>query len=538
MAAPALDLHDEIVERALRELRQHRKARRLGGSHFFDALYRAYLAAIAGGLGVTLLSGIVGDRPVAGSALADVGRAGPGVVGCVLASVILLGLRSGGRGGPLALEAADVRYVLLAPIDRDVALRQPALRHLRHTTFLGTVAGAVVGLLAFRRFPGEPLAWIGAGVLVGAAAALAMAGAAMVASGRRWGRHRCTAAGLPLVAWSLADAATGRITAPTSFAGEVALAPLGMRSVGLLSLAAAAVLAVAGVRAVGGISLEAAERRARLVSHLRFAATFQDLRTVMLLRRQLNAEVPRAIPWIRLRPARGGPVTWRRDWRGILRWPASRFLRLAGLGVVCGAAAAGAWAGTTPLIVAAGAALFVAALDAIEGLAQEVDHPDRRDSFPHPDGAIHLRHLAAPITVLLGVGLLAIASAAAASGAPAMALQVGLPLLLPGAAMAAGAAAVSTLRKPPDPSRLVADSTGMMVALYHGLPPALATLAPAALLVVRWQLGRSPGAAPAGLAASAALNVSLLAILVLGWVRHREGLGAYLSGGGFRDVGK
>ncbi|MDQ3107255.1 MAG: hypothetical protein M3Q68_05555, partial [Actinomycetota bacterium] len=288
----------------------------------------------------------------------------------------------------------------------------------------------------------------------------------------------------------------------------------------------------------GGLSLEAAERRGRLVSHLRFAATLQDLRTVMLLRRQLGAEGPRSKPWIRLRPAGRGPLAWRRDWRGILRWPASRFLRLAGLGVVAGLSTAAAWAGTTPMIAVAGLALFVAGLDAIEGLAQEVDHPDRRDSFPMPDGALHLRHLAAPTVVLGAVGLIGLVAAAAMTRDPGFVASVGLPLLLPGSAGVVGAAAVSTLRKPPDPAKLMMDSTGMGLVFHHALPPLIATIGPAISLLVRYQLNEDPGAAVLGVSASAALNISFIVILVGGWVRHRQGLAGYLAGGGTKDLGK
>ena len=42
--------------------------------------------------------------------------------------------------------------------------------------------------------------------------------------------------------------------------------------------------------------MEKAQRRARLVAQLRFAVTTQDLRTAMLLRRQLAAERPRPTP--------------------------------------------------------------------------------------------------------------------------------------------------------------------------------------------------------------------------------------------------
>ncbi len=538
MTAPAVDLHDEVVVGALADLRSHRKRRRLQDWHLIDALYKAYLAAILGGLGVTMVSGLVGDDRITGSGLDGVRDRGPAAIGLVVAFAIALGLRSGSRGGPLALEAADVRYILLAPVDRDVALREPARRQVRSTAFLGLVAGGIVGLLAFRRLPGNAVEWISSAAVVGLAAAVSMTGAAMVSCGRRLKRAPATAIGTLVLAWSVADLVLIRATSPATFLGEVGLWPLKAHPLAPLALLPVVALAMVGLRMVGGMSLEAAERRGRLVSHLRFAATLQDLRTVMLLRRQLGAEIPRSRPWIRLRPARRGPTAWRRDWRGILRWPTSRLLRLGGLGVVAGLSIAAAWAGTTPLVLIAGLALFVAGLDAIEGLAQEVDHPDRRDGFPVPDGYLHLRHLAAPTVVLAVVGLIGLAAVAAVSGDVVLVASVGLPLLLPGAAAVVGAAAVSTLRLPPDPSTLMMDSTGTRMLFHHALPPLIATVGPALSLLVRYQIGKDPGASPVGAAISAAVNATFIVFLVGGWVRHRNGLATYLTGGGTRDVGK
>lgn len=541
-AAPAHDddLHDEVIVTALKELRQHRKSRRLQDWNVIDALYRAYLAAILGSVAVTMLSGVVGDVRLRGTALEDVRRNGPAALGLVIAFAIALGLRSGARGGPLALEAADVRYVLLAPVDRDVALREPARRQLRSTAFVGMVGGAVVGLLAYRRFPGDPVPWIASGAAVGTAAAVAMTGAGMTASGRRIGRTTASIIAVAVLAWSAVDLFGGTETSPLTYLGRLGLWPLEHDPLSLVALLPVVALALAGLRMVGGLSLEAAERRGRLVSHLRFAATLQDLRTVMLLRRQLGAEVPRAKPWIRLRPATRGhrTVTWRRDWRGILRWPATRLLRLAGLGVVAGVATAGAWAGTTPLVLLAGGALFIAGLDAIEGLAQEVDHPDRQESFPVPDGALHLRHLAAPTVVLTIVGLFGLAAAALVTGAPGLVLRAGLPLLLPAAALATGAAAVSTLRRPPDPAKLMMDSTGMGLLFHHALPPIIATIGPAASLIVRFTLRNDPATSVAAAAVSAAVNVTFVVALTFGWVRHRDGLATFLTGGGVPRDGK
>lgn len=539
MTDDVLDLHDDVVVAALHELRATRKHRRLGDWNVIDALYRAYIAAILGGLGVTMLSGVVGDQRLASHQLHDVRTVGPAAVGAAVALAVAIGLRSGARGGPLALEAAEVRYVLLAPVDRDVALRAPARRQLRFTAFVGMVTGATAGLLAYRRLPGHPVSWVVSGAAVGTLAGAVMSGAAMLASGRRIGRALATLLGVALLAWSAADIVLRTTTSPASLLGQLSLWPTDVRLVSLLGIVPVVLVVLGGLRAVGGLSLESAERRGRLVSHLRFAATFQDLRTVMLLRRQLAAEVPRARPWVRLRPGRRArAITWRRDWRGILRWPTSRVLRLALLGIVVGLACAAAWSGTTPMLLIAGGALYIAGLDVIEGLAQEVDHPDRRDSFPHADGALHLRHLAAPTVVIAVTGLLGLAAAAAVTRQPDLVFQVGLPLLLPGAAMAVGAAAVSTLRQPPDPTRLMMDSTGSMLLFHHAFPPALATLGPAALLLVRSSLDHQVNAQPVGAAMSAALNVSMVAFLVFGWVRHRKGLAGYMAGGGTSDLGK
>jgi hypothetical protein len=535
------DHHDEVSVVALHDLRATRKKRRIGDWNVIDALYRAYASAVVGALGVTMLSGVVGDDRLGRHQLHDIRTVGPAVLGAAVALAVAVGLRSGARGGPIALEAAEVRHVLLAPVDRDVALAEPARRQLRHGTFIGLVTGAAVGLLAYRRLPGHPVSWVVSGAAVGAAAGMSMTGAAMAASGRRLGRTAASALGAVLLAWSAFDIVARRVTSPASMLGQLALWPIDLRPVALAGLVPVVALAVLGLRLIGGLSLEQAERRGRLISHLRFAATFQDLRTVMLLRRQLAAELPRSRPWIRLRPAptrRRRTVTWRRDWRGILRWPASRLLRLAALGVVAGLSTAAAWSGTTPMILVAGGALYIAALDAIEGLAQEIDHPDRRDSFPAPAGALHLRHLVAPSVVLALVILVGVAAAAAVSGDPGEAFAVGLPLALPAAALAVGGAAVSSLRQPPDPNRLMLDSTGSMLLFHHGFPPALAMLGPAAVLLVHSGLNREPSADPVSVAASAAMNVALVAALVFGWVRHRDAISGALAGGGTRDVGK
>src|SRR5436305_1070759 len=121
-------------------------------------------------------------------------------VGLAIAVAIAVALRSGGRGGPLAVEGPDVTHVLLAPVDRRAALAGPATQQLRFGAFAGGTAGAVVGLIAYRRLPGTPGAWVFWGALVGGMAALAALGAAMAASGRRVPRQAANGLGVLVLA--------------------------------------------------------------------------------------------------------------------------------------------------------------------------------------------------------------------------------------------------------------------------------------------------------------------------------------------------
>src|SRR5438270_2789852 len=121
--------------------------------------------------------------------------------------------------------------------------------------------------------------------------------------------------------------------------GKLAIWPLKFDPLALFGVAVAVIVPVLALGVVGGTSLEAAERRASLAGQLRFAATLQDIRTVIVLRRQLAQERPRNRPWFRLpRPKGDGPrrPVWRRGWHGILRWPVSRVARLLMLSAVAG----------------------------------------------------------------------------------------------------------------------------------------------------------------------------------------------------------
>jgi hypothetical protein len=452
-ASRSVDPKDERAAlKALRELRAARRRRYRDELDWIDGLYRIYLAAIAGAVAVALISGALTDARVDAQTVGDIASHAPALLGLLVAVGIAAGLRSGARGGPLALEAPEVQHVLLAPIDRATALRGLAFRRLRTAMFVGAIVGVIAGNFAFRRLPGKPAEWLFLAGVFGAMVPLWTLASAMVASGRRLRQSVATIAGLAIIGWSLADLLLNVTTSPASMLGELAVWPVHKAgdSVALPVAGAAAVLltAYAGVASLGGISLEAALRRASLAAELRFAVTIQDIRAVILLRRQLASEAPRRRPWTALSASFLGrrPIP-RRGLQSFLRWPAVRVARVCVLGAAAGVALCGAWQGTTPLVIVAAAAILIAAFDAVEPLAQEVDHPTRRDLLPMAPDRLIRTHLLAPIGLVAGVGLVAVATAALV-GAPDPALEVGAVMLLPSALLVLCCAALSATNDP------------------------------------------------------------------------------------------
>jgi hypothetical protein len=536
----------------LKDLRATRRRRRIADFDPFEALYRAYLTGITLSIGVLLLSGATGDTKVTGADLAAIKADGGAWVGLAIALAFAIGLRSGGRGGPLVVEAADVRHVLLAPVDRSVALRGPAIRQLRFLLLAGATTGGIAGLLALRRLPGPPAGWVASGA---AAALLAVAGGfglALIMSGRRLGRWVGGALAILVLAWSGADVAGHRVTSPATLLGRLALWPLSVHPVDLVAAGAALAALVGGLLLVGGTSLEASERRAGLVGQIRFAATLQDLRTVIVLRRQLAQELPRQQPWLRLPraipkswliasgrthghavPATASPrgrlhtrhlPVWRRGWHGILRWPALRLGRVAVLGAVAGLCLVGVWNGTTPLIVVAGLALYLAALDATEPVAQEVDHPDRAASYDTPAGELHLRQLGPPAALMVLVGVVGVVAAAAVTGGSATTWQLGAIVVLPAAMCALGAGAMSVIKGPPpalsSQAVIIPEAAGARAVGRLLWPPIMSVLG--VIPVVAARNAAQHGQPIVTAAASVDQLVAVVALFGVAWVRYQE----------------
>ena len=524
---------DADLEANLAAWRRFRRQARTEDVHWIDLLYQAYLAGILGVVAVAVGSSMVGDDPLTAEQLRHVLADGPAWLGVVAALAVAIGLRSGSRGGPLALERAEVRHVLLAPVDRTTALRAPAVRQLRFLAFVGLVTGGIAGQLATHRFEGSAAAWVATGALAGLAVIGLGTGTALVTSGSGLPRWAATGLGVALVAWAIADGLGVVPASPTAAFGALVLWPLDWAPQGLLVVAVAVLLVAVGITLLGRTSIEDAERRSRLVGQLRFAATLQDLRTVIVLRRQLAMELPRLRPWVRVRVRgnRRAPV-FTRGLRGLLRWPAARLARLVLLAVAAGLALRGAWAGTTPLVLIAGVAMFVAALDTIEALAQEVDHPSRRDGSPLDVGAIHLRHVPIGVAAQLAVALIVVAVAAGPSGGGQVPTDVAAVTWVPIALAAVAGALVSVLSGPASTTGSWAfappEAQGMRVVMRTAWPPALAVAGTLPLLMARWAVedGR-PG--PEAAATVAAAIVALF-LVVGGWVRLRADIDMWIRG--------
>jgi hypothetical protein len=508
----------------LRDLRRERRRRRVADIEWFEALYRVYLVGFLGIFITLLVSSALGDGEASAEAVADVRRYGPAAVGVVAALAIAVGLRSGSRGGPLALEPAEVRFVLLAPIDRFRAVLGPALRQTRYAAFVGVMVGAAVGQLGSRRLPGTLLPWASAGALSGLLIGLLLVGVGYAASGLRLHRAIATVLGAAVIAWAVADLVLG-VPCPTTAVGGIALWPLRVHPVELLAVPAVVGIVVLGVSRLGGISLEAAEVRTALVGQLRFAVTVQDLRTVLVLRRQLAQERPRVRPWIALhRPGRWS--VWRRDWRGYLRFPAARLARMVLLVAVAAVALHVAFHDARPAALISGLALYLVGLDILEPLAQEVDQLDRADSVPVERGVLLARHLPAAAAVMV---LCALIGGGVAVALNRTLLSLALAAICAPAAVVAGSAgaAVSLMQALPSDSTpgstqelLPPEVAGMRVVVRTVWPLLVAVVGGVPVVLAH-------GAAEQGVSeiASALQGVMLVVVvtgLIAAWVRYRE----------------
>ncbi len=517
---------------ALRDLRRRRQLHRLGNLDWFEAAYRVYLFGIFGGGAVLWISNSIKDEPVSEAVAADVLSHGPAVLGLLVAFAFMAGVRGGAQGGPVALEAADVVYVMLAPIDRRRALWKPAVQRLRSAVFTGAMAGGVIGQLAGRRLPGSTIAWFGSGALYGANLAAVWVGAALLAHTLRVPRWLATSLGLVGVAWQAA-AVTWGVVGPFDLDGSLALWGWRVRGIDVLALAGALAMVVVGMALLRRLSLDALARRSALVAQLRFAVTMQDLRTVILLRRQLNQEHARRRPYVRLGVAGASKgftgTVWRRGWHGLLRFPVPRLIRMTAIAAGMGVLQAMVVRGTTPAFLGTAVLGFVLGLEIMEPLSQEVDQADRADALPVERGELMSRHLFAPAVALLPFALVAAVAAWLALGAHGDAVAPALVLAFPTLLGGATGGVVSIIKDMPDPASaptqqnfMPPEMVGFTTAIRIVWPIVVSTLTTCTVLLPRAAFERGDSVVAA--AVRGALGSLLVVLLVFQWVRLRDRL--------------
>jgi hypothetical protein len=228
------------------------------------------------------------------------------------------------------------------------------------------------------------------------------------------------------------------------------------------------------------------------------------------------------MPW-HVVSARGSCLhgCWRRDWQGLARWPASRVLRGFALGILTGLALAGAWRGATFLVLAAAAVFFIAALDANNGLGEEVDHLERPAGYPVAWGTLILSHLAAPVVVLSIVGLAALVTLAVCTTSAA-ALGIGAVSLVGAVVIGTvGSAAMVVLGAPSVDSAFALgfpEFAGLFVAARQLFPGALVA---AAFLPVALS-GRGGPEHGTSATVPTLLGIIVVAVGIGSWLRSRK----------------
>ncbi len=461
---------------ALRDLRRTRQRRRLGDTEWFDVAYRVYLFALVGMIAVVLASdatrGVIGDDVTTG----DLIERGPSVLGIVVVAAGALGVRSGANGGPVSIEVADVTHLLLAPVGRRRVMLRPVAQRIRSSMFAVALPCGVLGQFVAREVAGSRAAWAAAGATFGALVGAVFAASAVLSHTLRLPRWGATVVGATALGWqsvaawaTWTDADTALRIGPANGAGSLALWGIRQRSADAVAVAVVAAAIGAALLLGGRFRIEPLVRRGRLVSQLRFAATVQDLRTVVLLRRQLRAETLRSTPWggrpstpVRgraTRPAASATsvrtMLWRRGLRSLRRLPAARVGRIAGLAGAAGIC--GSLAANSSLLFLIGllVSLFLLGMESIEPLSQEIDRPDLTDSLPIDRGHLFAHHLVAPAALLAAAGVVAAAAATALHPSQAAAaFAIALPTMWAGAL---GPAIGAVLDAPPPLA--VADTT-------------------------------------------------------------------------------
>ena len=551
----------------LKDLRRTRQRRRLGELDWYDIAYRVYLFALVGLVVVVWVSdainGVIGDSVDTADLLAR----GPSVIGLMVVIAFALGLRSGADGGPISVEVADIRHVLLGPISQQAFMLRPIGQRLRAAAFAVGLTGAVLGQLIATEVEGSRAAWAAACGVFGAIVGSTFISAGVLSHALRVPRWAATIVATVLVAWQAAVAwgiwndntdGVARI-GPGNLAGRLALWGISQRGIDVIAIVVAVAMAAAALALGGRLRLEPLARRGELVSQLRFAATVQDLRTVVQLRRQLRSEVLRTRQWGQrhspTRPA-SRPVTlshhvvppppkktgnvgdsaltkpapsvvWKRGSRSLRRLPIARLVRIALLAAIAGAGAVLTYDSSPLFGLLMLGGLFLVGLECLEPLSQEIDRPDITDGFEIERGWIYAHHLVAPAIFLALISMIGAGVATAIDPSLALgAFAVAIPMAWAGAM---GAVVVTVLDAPTPPrtttllgtpadaetSFVPPEFAGFSTVLKAMLPVVISAVGTIPVFVARF----SGDAASVG---RSVVGLALFITVVVLWVRRRD----------------
>jgi len=243
-AEPVVVPDQRTSKATLNDLRKTRQRRRLGDTDWYDIAYRVYLFGLVGLTLVVWVSDAVDGAIGDGIDSADLLARGPSIVGLLVVAAFALGVRSGADGGPVAIEVADIRHVLLSPISRRSVMLRPVAQRLRAAAFALGLGGAVLGQLIATEVEGSRTAWAAACGAFGAIVGVTFVATAVIAHTLRVPRWLATMlAALALVwqgavAWGIwHDETTGwQRVAPGNLAGRLALWGVDQRPVDVIAI--------------------------------------------------------------------------------------------------------------------------------------------------------------------------------------------------------------------------------------------------------------------------------------------------------------
>ena len=407
--------------------------------------------------------------------------------------------------------------------------------------------GPSLGQFVAREVEGSRASWAAAGAMFGAVSGAAFVSSAVLSHSLRLPRWAATVVSAALLGWQTAAAwATWNETdsalraGPANLAGSLALWGIRQRSIDLVAIAFVIVAVGAALALSGRLRIEPLVRRGRLVSQLRFAATAQDLRTVVLLRRQLRAETLRSTPWggsprvpVRSRSHTRATslhiMIWTRGFRSLRRLPAARLGRIAALAVAAGISGSLAVSSSLLFLLGLLAALFLLGMETIEPLSQEIDRPERTDGLPIDRGLLYAHHLVAPAALLAAAAVIAATTASMIRPSDtAAAWAIAIPTLWAGAlgpvitavldSSTPIAVADTTLLGAPrdtDVSLVPPEFAGFSSALSTFIPVAISAIGVIPVLAMRFD----PSAATAG---RIVVGIALVWAAAVTWILRRD----------------